>query len=81
IDVLNPYPNLKRSFFSLKNVEEATSNNRIPGLLHGDYITTTDQPLVANKTYNYATTVKAADGTLLRSSTEVNYSYADMPIG
>lgn len=88
-DVNNPYPGLVRAYFKLGNVTDALDNNRVPGLVRGDYIVTaganTGNILEAYKTYVYnlqknGKTVLDAAGVPVTGSTDVTYEFANMPV-
>lgn len=45
-----------RFFYSTANIREATDNDRVPGLIRADYLTTNNEIMTATKTYNYTDT-------------------------
>ncbi|MGT2637173.1 G5 domain-containing protein [Streptococcus ratti] len=88
-DVNNPYPGLVRLFFKLGNVTDALDNNRVPGLVRGDYIVTAGanagNVLEAYKTYIYnlqknGQAVLDPTGKPVTASTDVTYEFANMPV-
>ena len=64
-----------RFFYSTANIREATDNDRVPGLIRADYLTTNNEIMTATKTYNYTDTKKET------KSTEMIYRYENLPIG
>ena len=77
---VNSYDILKSmlpSHFNIGNVNEATDNKAVPGLLRADYIVSNGQVFTATKDYPYGTTRLNATPT----TKTVNYRYENLPIG